>query len=955
MPAYDIDTLQIEIEASANDAATKINELSSALRKLKKSASGGAGLDSVKNKVDSLNESLKNSSGSLLKFGASFFIFQKIAKAMASWVKSSNEYIENVNLFQVSMGKFYDEAFAYAELVNEKLGIDMSEWMRNQGVFMAMAKGFGLAEDKAYQMSKSLNELTYDISSLYNEDIESAAKRLQSALAGEIEPIRRLGISISKATLQEFALSKGINESVASMTEQEKALLRSVKLIEDSGRIGAIGDFAKTIESPANAIRVLKQQVTQLGRALGNVLLPIITQLLPYAQAFVEVLTEAISRLATFFGFEMPKWNNASWSDASDALGDSLDEAEESAKKLKKQLLGIDELTVLSNNATSTSDSGTSSWVNDLNIPDIWGEGMLNGITTKASELKGEMEAILKLATIIGGVFLGWKIASSVMKFFSAGGGFSSFLGAIKSNQFKAGLSIALLIAGISFSWDAGYNIGRGTADLLDNIMAVLGPIATGIGGAIIGSYIYPGIGTVIGLVVGLVAGVVVEAIAIEKGRKQALIDKFNNSDEGKWLAGLKAEIEETLETDANIKINLSSLTGEIDADTLAKLSTAKTLVEQIFTLNDKDNLTSYEAAILKEKVDLLNGLGLPGLTLEFDTLTGKVQGTRAEVEGLLKDITKQYKLEALREQLIEAYKEQFNAEAAHKKALKEQADATELINDITKRIAAEERKLYAAQYRMSQIEETLGYSAEALRSVSDEDLIKFLGEAGKEYAELRNYVSEYYDIQYVLNYELGVAKEQFEDATKAVDGTGGSMLKAAEKVSELEKALEEVTKDALTAGTEVGTNLAEGIARGLANNVSQVKKNARTLVQVAFDEMTNVAQIHSPSVLFEEKVGRMIGLGVAGGIEKTAQDVKSSVSDMVVGASSSFKADGSFGESDSNSEVVSAMFSVASMIVAAIESNSTEVVLDGKKISRSTTENQSRRNRMYGKSLVTV
>ena len=98
-----------------------------------------------------------------------------------------------------------------------------------------------------------------------------------------------------------------------------------------------------------------------------------------------------------------------------------------------------------------------------------------------------------------------------------------------------------------------------------------------------------------------------------------------------------------------------------------------------------------------------------------------------------------------------------------------------------------------------------------------------------------------------------------------------------------------------------------------------------------------------------------MIGLGVARGVEDTAEAVNRSVSDMVVGASSSFKADGSFGESDSNSEVVSAMFSVASMIVAAIESNSTEVVLDGKKISRSTTENQSRRNRMYGKSLVTV
>ena len=109
-----------------------------------------------------------------------------------------------------------------------------------------------------------LTELAYDLSSLYNEDVSESILRLQSALSGEIEPIRRLGISISQATLQEYALAHGIDESVISMTEQEKALLRSLVLMEGAGRIGAIGDFAKTLESPANALRVLRQQITCL-------------------------------------------------------------------------------------------------------------------------------------------------------------------------------------------------------------------------------------------------------------------------------------------------------------------------------------------------------------------------------------------------------------------------------------------------------------------------------------------------------------------------------------------------------------------------------------------------------------------------------------------------------------------------------------------------------------------
>lgn len=531
--AVDIDSLQIEIEATSSDAAAKIDALATALTNLKAAAKGGAGLTTVSKQMQalasaaaSLNNtgigklrkiapalnslsSIQKSSGlnstvnalkklpeistalnkadlgkfaqqmnqvasamrplatemqkvsngfsafpiriqkiiqsntglsasnnkaaksfgvlgtgissTTAKLGIYYLAFQRVANMASDWVKSANDYIENVNLFQVSMGEFYDEAFAYAELLNDRLGIDPSEWMRAQGVFMSMANGFGLARQQAYDLSEGLTELSYDLSSLYNEDVSESILRLQSALSGEIEPIRRLGISISQATLQEYALAHGIDESVISMTEQEKALLRSLVLMESAGRIGAIGDFAKTLESPANALRVLRQQITQLGRAIGTALLPIIIQIIPWVQAFVEVLTDAIRALATFLGFTMPEWETSDWatgitdgaSDAEDAIGG----ATSAAKEMKKALLGIDELTILepSNAGGSGGVSGGSGWASDLEIPNIWDKNAILEIQTKADELKKVLEEVLYDYVLpIGTALAAWKIAKTL-------------------------------------------------------------------------------------------------------------------------------------------------------------------------------------------------------------------------------------------------------------------------------------------------------------------------------------------------------------------------------------------------------------------------------------------------------------------------------------------------------------------------------------------------------------
>lgn len=446
-----IDTLQIEIEASSNDAAAKIEELTKALRRLKNQADKGTGLEKVKSDLNGIgvNAAKTTKAFNAIKSGLKLISFRQIVNYLGDAVTSINDYVENLNLFQVSMRGFYDEAYEYAMLVNEKLGVDPSAWMRTQGVFMSMGRGFGMTEQQAYDLSESLTELSYDIGSLYNEDVERASLRLQSALAGEIEPIRRLGISISQATLQEYALSKGINESVASMTEQEKALLRSLKLIEGASDIGAIGDFARTLESPANALRVFSQQIEQLKRSIGSVLLPIIIQVLPYMQAFVSILTDAISRLATLLGLEMPHWDNSAWENAYSGAADAVDDTTAAVKKLKKETIGIDELNILGDKSGSGNVGGVSGWASSLEIPELWNKEAIAAIETRAKELEEKLKPILETAIKIAAVFLAWKIGNLV---FSGISTLSDLLGGLLGKVTVLTPSAEKLVSALKFA-----------------------------------------------------------------------------------------------------------------------------------------------------------------------------------------------------------------------------------------------------------------------------------------------------------------------------------------------------------------------------------------------------------------------------------------------------------------------------------------------------------------------
>lgn len=303
--------------------------------------------------------------GIIAKTSLYMFAMRKVANVVSDWVVESNNYVENLNLFRVSMRGAADDALDFANKVKDAFGVDPSEWIRFQAVFQNMATGFGITADKASIMSKNLTQLGYDLATIFNVDYSVAMEKLQSAIAGQPRPMREWGFDMSETTLKMVALNHGIKENVELMTQNEKAQLRFVQLMETASKQGILGNFAREIHTPANAFRILNQQMELFKRALGNMIIPLLIQIVPYVQAFVQVLTEAAQWVANLFDFTLPAIDYSGLDDVGVNVEDNLEDANDAAKKLKNTLAGFDELNIISD---KSAGAGAGAGVGDLGI-----------------------------------------------------------------------------------------------------------------------------------------------------------------------------------------------------------------------------------------------------------------------------------------------------------------------------------------------------------------------------------------------------------------------------------------------------------------------------------------------------------------------------------------------------------------------------------------------------------
>ena len=343
-----------------------------------------------------------------LNVAAVAITFRKIGHFIAQAVTESNKYQEDLNLFTVALGQYADEAKEYAEYVSDIMGIDPAQWLRNQGIFNTLLTGFGDTAERAQLMSQNLTQLGYDLSSYANIPIEEAMLKLQSGISGELEPLRRLGYDLSQAKLQQTALNLGIKESVANMTQAEKAELRYYAIMTQVTT--AQGDMARTLEAPANQLRILQAQLTQAARAIGNIFIPALNAILPYAIAVVQVIREIADALANLFGFRLTDVDYSGVTQVAagaETLAGNLDNAAGAAKKLKQYTASFDELNILPSDTSGSGSAGAAGGAGgfDFDLPtyDFLGDA----VQTRIGEIKKMIEdSLAEITAIVSGFLL---------------------------------------------------------------------------------------------------------------------------------------------------------------------------------------------------------------------------------------------------------------------------------------------------------------------------------------------------------------------------------------------------------------------------------------------------------------------------------------------------------------------------------------------------------------------
>lgn len=462
------------------------------------------------------NKSSRSFANLATKVTATIYALKRAGTVIASWITKSNEYVENLNLFSVSMGQYAESAMTYANTVSDAMGIDTSDWIRNQGVFMTLATGFGVAGDRAATMSQQLTQLGYDLSSFYNISVEEAMQKLKSGFSGELEPLRNLGYDLSQAKLEAIALSLGIDKSVSSMTQAEKAQLRYYAVMTQVTQVQ--GDMARTLNDPANQLRIFQAQLQMAARSLGNIFIPALNAVLPYAIAVAKVTRYLADAIAGLFGFTFPEMDTSAMTNLETGAGgasDAIDQATENASKLKKTLLGIDELNVMSDTSGSGSGSGAdaSGGGFDFEIPtyDFIGEATNSRVNQIVEEMKewlgitGEIDSwsdffntklghILIAVGAIGVAFASWKIAT----FLSDIGKVSKILDTLKTTG-KPAASIFLTLAGAVTMGVSAFDAFNNGVDW-GNLLGMLGGMGAVVGGLAIS---FGATGAAIGLLVG--------------------------------------------------------------------------------------------------------------------------------------------------------------------------------------------------------------------------------------------------------------------------------------------------------------------------------------------------------------------------------------------------------------------------------------------------------------------
>lgn len=470
-----LETLVIKVDSDTSSADAGLAGLQKTLSKFKSAANtGSSGTKKLSSCFSSFTSKVRGATAA----------FRVASNTLGSWFKESNDYVEALNLFNVAMGDCAEAAMDYAKTVEAVMGIDLKEWLTYQGAFYQLADGYGIASASSEKMSKNLTQLAYDLSSLWNTDVETAFQKLQSGMSGQIKGLKVWGINVSVAQLKETALAHGIDLATSKMTEAQKATLRYITIMEQTSN--AQGDLARTIITPSNALRILNAQWTQSKRAMGQVVSVIAVKVIPWFQALIQIIKEAAQSLANALGYELPDIDYSgisvdagSFEDASDSLGEAAD----NAKELKKSLLGIDELNVMTDNSSSAAAGMGGGYASDfgLDLSQYDYDFLSNVKMPDLEPFKQKLKDVLRVVGLIGTGIAAWKLS----KFLTDLG-----LAIVKAGGLKAVLNktiipigVTLTVVGFALAFDGMGDAIKNGLDGFNFTETIIGDLA-GVGGA---------------------------------------------------------------------------------------------------------------------------------------------------------------------------------------------------------------------------------------------------------------------------------------------------------------------------------------------------------------------------------------------------------------------------------------------------------------------------------------
>lgn len=349
--------------------------------------------------INSMTKSLN-----LLSITAKVFAGIKVAKFFGGFVNNSMDAIESVNLFNVAMGDLAEETNKTVESLHNLSGLDTVSIMNNIGGYNLLARSMGVVSEKAQTLSVTSNNLAQDLASLTNRSFKDVSDDLRSGLVGQSETMYKYGVDMTEASLKQEALNQGISKSVRNMSQAEKMQLRYAVMLKQTAITH--GDFANTINEPANQLRILQERLLTLSRSIGSIFIPALEAVLPLLNALSMLATEVADKIATAFGYIPPEVKGVS--NGFSEVGDEVDSTGESVDDLKEkisQLAGFDQLNILgrpeTTSTTNTADT-TATTATAGNGPVDIDVGSYNnkidGIAQKSTEIIKKIKQGLKEA-----------------------------------------------------------------------------------------------------------------------------------------------------------------------------------------------------------------------------------------------------------------------------------------------------------------------------------------------------------------------------------------------------------------------------------------------------------------------------------------------------------------------------------------------------------------------------